>query len=618
MSGGNRTSRLRILVLRDPGFQLDGQDTGSGEITAMLEQEPSFKVSESAAGYGEAARAAHRGDIDLVIVDEVAGEPAAVVEQLDQAVPEIPVIVLLDSDHAMLAQACILAGARAYLFRPFEPNDLIDMIRRIYEKEDRRRRKTAPQGGPKSGRLIAVHGPKGGVGTTTVAVNLAVAIYQQTNLRVVLVDGSLLSGDVAVAMNIANENSIADVVAHLRELDGDLLNDTLLHHGAGVWVLPAPSELERAEVINGEETTAVLAALRQHFDVVVVDTASRPDEHLLAALDQSDVVLVVCTPEIASLKNAARFLALAHELGYGDEKLKLTINRLSSHGSIPLKDIEANLRHKMAFGLPSDGIPVIEALNAGEPVVLMRPSARIAREIRTVAGELVALVGDGRLEVRVTQRGLAGAWRDDHEVAGGVQPVMPQLRLHGVPVRGERGRLDEDPGATAQGPEERRQQQVQVDRERVHGHDLVRSGAHEACGPLADDAVSLDPCGAAAEVALHALGGPRIELREDRVPCRTRLDAQGVAREVRRLRAVRGARDVEQLAQAGHGIAGVGRPCAGFRGRDREGGGHAPTAAARPRNRSAVSRVMVSRAAAPTSDSAAMAAPGCRSPSGKG
>jgi pilus assembly protein CpaE len=391
----SRNARLRILVLRDPGFHLDGQETDSGVITAALEEEPSFKVTESAAGYGEAARAAHRGDIDIIIVDEVAGDPAAVVEQLDAAAPEIPVIVLLDLENASIAHACILAGARAYVFRPVDPAELMDLTRRIYEKEDRRRRKTAPAGGPKSGRLIAVHGPKGGVGTTTIAVNLAVALYQQTGLRVVLVDGSLLSGDVAVAMNIANENSIADVVAHLRELDGDLLNDTLLHHGAGIWVLPAPSELERAEVINGEETTSVLAALRQYYDIVVVDTASRPDEHLLAALDQSDVVLVVCTPEIASLKNAARFLALAHELGYGDEKLKLTINRLSSHGSIPLKDIESNLRQKMAFGLPSDGIPVIEALNAGEPVVLMRPSARIAREIRSVASDLIALLGIG-------------------------------------------------------------------------------------------------------------------------------------------------------------------------------------------------------------------------------
>ena len=323
----------------------------------------------------------------------MAGDPAAVVEQLDIAAPDIPVVVLLPIEQQAAAQACILAGARAYLFRPIEPAELIDSIRRIYEKEDRRRRKTAPPTTGRISRMISVHGPKGGVGTTTIAVNLAVALYQQTGLRVALVDGSLLSGDVGVAMNIANENSIADVVAHLREIDADLLNDTLVKHASGIWVLPAPTELERAEQINGEETSAVLAGLRQHFDIVVADTSSRPDEHLLAALDQSDAVLVVCTPEIASLKNAARFLALAHELGYGDEKLKLTINRLSSQGSIPLRDIEANLRHKMAFGLPSDGIPVIEALNAGEPVIIMRPQTRISREIVNVAKELGVQLG---------------------------------------------------------------------------------------------------------------------------------------------------------------------------------------------------------------------------------
>jgi pilus assembly protein CpaE len=389
----NRTTRLKVLVLRDPGFQMGDQETSTGDVTTVLGGEPSFKVTESPAGYGEAARAVQRNEVDIVIIDEVAGDPAAVVEQLDAASPDIPVVVLLPDDQQAVAQACILAGARAYLFRPLEASDLVEAIQRIYEKEDRRRRKANPQISTKAGRLISVHGPKGGVGTTTIAVNLAVALYQQTGRRVALMDGSLLSGDVGVAMNIAHENSIADVVAHLRELDGDLLNETLVKHSSGIWVLPSPSELERAEVIGGAETAAVLAGLRAHFDIVVADTASRPDEHLLAALDISDMVLVVCTPEIASLKNAARFLALAHELGYGDEKLKLTINRLSSQGSIPLKDIEANLRHKMAFGLPSDGIPVIEALNAGEPVVLMRPQARVARELRNIAIELSNVLG---------------------------------------------------------------------------------------------------------------------------------------------------------------------------------------------------------------------------------
>ena len=99
--------------LRDPGFQLDGDESGTGDLTAILEEDPSFRVTESAAGYGEATRAAHRGDIDLIIIDEVAGDPAAVVEQLDHAAPEIPVIVILDPDFTSVAQACILAGARA-------------------------------------------------------------------------------------------------------------------------------------------------------------------------------------------------------------------------------------------------------------------------------------------------------------------------------------------------------------------------------------------------------------------------------------------------------------------------------------------------------------------------
>ena len=116
----NRTTRLRILVLRDPGFQMGDQETGLGDVTTVLETEPSFKVTEGPAGYGEAARAVQRTEVDLVLVDEVAGDPAAVVEQLDAAAPDIPVVVLLPSDQQALAQSCILAGARAYLFRPIE------------------------------------------------------------------------------------------------------------------------------------------------------------------------------------------------------------------------------------------------------------------------------------------------------------------------------------------------------------------------------------------------------------------------------------------------------------------------------------------------------------------
>jgi len=382
-----RTTRLRALILRDPGFGIQ-EGTDQGEAAAALHTDPSFRVTESTAGYGEAVRAVQKSEVDFVIVDEVAGDPASVVEQLDQAAPDVPIVVLLGEDQASAAHPCVIAGARAFLFRPYEPAELIELVRSVRTKEERRRRIAAPAMGGKTGRIVVVHGPKGGVGTTTIAVNLAVAMHQRGNLRVALVDGSLLAGDVGISMNISTNNSIADLAAHLRELDGDMLDSTLVRHSSGVWVLPSPSEFERAEVITGEETGTILSACRAHYDVVIVDTPSRPDEHLLAALDLADAVLVVCTPEIASLKNVARFLALSHELGYGDEKLKLIVNRNGSYGAIPLDDIESNLRHKMRFGLPNDSTPVLESLNAGEPVVRLRSTSRVALAFAALGGEL--------------------------------------------------------------------------------------------------------------------------------------------------------------------------------------------------------------------------------------
>ena len=388
-----RGSKLRILVLRDPGFQMD--DSASlGEVSAALGESPNIKVSEATAGYGEGARAVQRSEADMVIIDEVAGDPSAVVEQIEQIAPELPIIVVLGQEEEAMAQACILAGARAYLFRPFNPADLLEIIERIQAKEDRRRKLRTARSSTQWGKVIAVHGAKGGVGATAVAVNLAVAARQLTGQCVALVDVNLLGGDVGVALNLVSDNSIGDVVAHLRQLDSDLLTDTMVQHRpSGVLVLLSPNQLERAEVISGEETASVLTACRAEFDLTIVDTSSRLDEHTLAALDLADGVLLICTPEIASLKNAARFLRLGQQLGYGSDKTRLVINRHNSHGSIPLAEIEANLGHKMSFSLSSDSVPMIESLNAGEPVVSMRPRSRIARELRSLTKQLTTEVG---------------------------------------------------------------------------------------------------------------------------------------------------------------------------------------------------------------------------------
>jgi len=384
-------AKLRVLVLRDAGF--GGANETESEVVAALGSDSSIRLLEGAAGYGEAARSVQNQELDLVIVDEVAGDPTTVIEQIEHAAPELPIVVVLDEDQAMIAQACMLAGARAYLFRPFDPADIVEVVRQVCSKEERRRARTNTKPLTQAGRLIVVHGSKGGVGATTVAVNLAVTLAKTTDQRVALVDVNLLGGDTDVALNIVTDNSIADVVAHLRELDNSLLDDTMIRHPSGVFVLPAPSQLERAEAIGGHETAMVLAACRANFDLVVVDTSSRPDEHALAALEMADLVMLVTTPEIAALKSAARFLQLGHNLGFPPEKLQLVINRLNSKNAIPLDDIEENLHHKMSYGLPSDGEPMVEAQNAGEPVVILRPRSRIGRELWRVGREVALKLG---------------------------------------------------------------------------------------------------------------------------------------------------------------------------------------------------------------------------------
>ncbi len=110
-------SKLRILVLRDPGFRA-GAEGQSSEVAAALAGEPGIRVAEGAAGYGEAVRTVQRSDADLVIVEDVAGDPSAVVEQIETAAPDLAIVVVLDEEQKSMAQPCILAGARAYVYRP--------------------------------------------------------------------------------------------------------------------------------------------------------------------------------------------------------------------------------------------------------------------------------------------------------------------------------------------------------------------------------------------------------------------------------------------------------------------------------------------------------------------
>ena len=380
----NNRSKIHVLVMRDE-FSVGDLDLAAPEyrIEDML-QEPRLRVTVAKAAYGEAARAARQHDADLIVLDGVFGDPVVLIAELDEQFPTIPLLVILDEAERERAHDCVVAGARSCLIRPIDPNTLVRTIVQFHVKSLRQRaqQQLATQQGA---RIIAVRGAKGGVGCTVVAANLAVAIKQASGGRVLLLDAHFFGGDTTVALDLVPTGSVANLIPHLHHLDDDLLDATLARHASGIDVLAAPSELERAEFIAPEEFQRVLETLRPRYDVIVLDTSPFLDLNSLIALDMAELLLLVATPQISALRNAARFLHLGAKFGYSTSKMRLVLNRANYPGGIDRADLAKHLPYAVSYAIPNDPGAVDRSMKSGEPIVTMERSSRVSRALRALA-----------------------------------------------------------------------------------------------------------------------------------------------------------------------------------------------------------------------------------------
>jgi pilus assembly protein CpaE len=234
-----------------------------------------------------------------------------------------------------------------------------------------------PSGQP--GKVIAVYSPKGGTGCTTLATNLAVALQSDEN-PVVLVDGNMEFGDVAVFLNEQAKNSIVDLAPRADELDPDIIEEVLVKHNpSGVKILVAPARPEYAESVTGEQFGKVLDYLRQMFAYVVVDTASSLTDVTLAVIDQSDLIVLITTQDIPAIKNARLFLDLAGVLKISRERIIFVMNRFDKRIGITPEKISENFKHEVAAVLPLEERTVVPSVNRGVPFMVddrLRPIAR--------------------------------------------------------------------------------------------------------------------------------------------------------------------------------------------------------------------------------------------------
>ncbi len=393
------TEKIRILIVDD---FTDTRDN----LTKLLGFEPDLEVIGAVASGQEAITLAKKEHPNAILMDinmpEMDGITAT--EIISNTVPDSPIIMMSVQGEQDYLRRSMLAGAREFLVKPFSADELVNAIRHVHELEKVKRARYAqaapaggapamagPRGDAEHGKVITFFSPKGGVGRTTIATNLAVALHQSTGKPVALVDGSLPFGDIGVILNMnPKAKTLADLVGSFETADADVLETVLVPHSSGVKVLLAPPTPESAELITGENMKHVLSTLRERYAFIVVDTWPSFQEVVLAMMDVADVVLTPMTLEITSLKNVRVFLEITEKLGYSDEKVQIIANRNDSSGGIKATDIEASLSRKIPHTVVSDGRTLVLAVNRGVPFVISHKDSPVAKDIFTLAAKLSA------------------------------------------------------------------------------------------------------------------------------------------------------------------------------------------------------------------------------------
>jgi pilus assembly protein CpaE len=411
------TDQIRVLIVDDIPETRD-------HLTKLLGFEKDVEVVGAAASGAEALEMAARMLPDVVLMDinmpEMDG--IAATELLMARVPTASVVMMSVQGEADYLRRSMLAGAREFLVKPFSSDELTASIRQVYARErDKIGRMAAPVAEARAsaaarepGRVIAVFSPKGGVGRTTIAVNLAVAAASEPGADVVLVDGSFQFGDVGVLLNLNPKNkSIADFVPELEAGgDPDSLETFVITHSTGAKVLLAPPSPEMAELVTPSAIRRVLDVLRAKSDLVVVDCASAFSDSTLAVLDTADVILTVLTLEITSIKNMRLFLEVAEQLGYPPGKIELVLNRADSALGIRVADVEHSIGRKVDHTVVSDGRSVVYALNRGVPFFVSNREAQVSQDILRLARALLGAAEGAPAEARKpAPRKSLFAWR---------------------------------------------------------------------------------------------------------------------------------------------------------------------------------------------------------------
>ena len=312
----------------------------------------------------------------IITLGANAEQAIKLIQRLTAEVPKTAIISAANNAAPDLLLQSLRAGAREFLKLPISAEELKTVLDRVADfcagQVETRKKK---------GRMVAVFSSKGGCGTSFIATNLAAS----TNAQTVLVDLNLQAGDLPLFLGVNPKYSFADMAENRSRLDAALIKSFVTPYSSNLSLLAAPKEADSADEIEPEHVFEVLQRLRESYEYVVLDPQHTFDSITLAALDQSDEIVLVLTLDIPAIRSTQRALEIFDRLGYPRKKIRILVNRWSKQIDLDLRQVEKFLGEPVIGFVPSDYQTAVTSINLGQPLVLSEPNCKIAQEIRRVA-----------------------------------------------------------------------------------------------------------------------------------------------------------------------------------------------------------------------------------------
>lgn len=340
---------------------------------------------------------------DVILLDfNFDPHPFDLIDKVASEYPMSPVVAILLEAEMGNSDQVVLSGARAFIQYPYRSVNLVTTTKRVIELMERNQAISSEppmmETDFKPRNTFTVFSPKGGVGTTIIATNLAISLHKTLKQDVLLIDGKHLFGHVALFLNLRTGNSITDLITHAGMLDQRLIKQVVVKHNSGIHVLPSPNGITEAQGIRPENLFTVLQSLQQVFPYIIIDGGNNLCDNTVTYMDSSDKILLVLNPDISSMRDVRQFMDISTSLSYPKDKILLILNLTGRKADVKREEIENILKMKIFGKIPTDENLALSSINEGVPIMLKKPYHPISRAISDITKELLKMIQPPKAE----------------------------------------------------------------------------------------------------------------------------------------------------------------------------------------------------------------------------